>query len=157
MLSIDTSILLYAYSEASPLHRSALAFILESKDREDVVISEFVLLEFYQLLRNPAVLKAPLSPKEAVKVINCYRNHDRWRIIGFPADSKAFHNFLWDRAARPNVSRRTLFDCRIALALRAFNIDEFATRNTKDFQYLGFKRVWNPLEENRNPQRAKRR
>ncbi|MGJ3242195.1 MAG: TA system VapC family ribonuclease toxin [Opitutales bacterium] len=146
MLSIDTNLLLYAYSKDSPQHESALAFLLEVSDREDVALSEFVLMEFYQLLRNPAVLKEPLSPDKAVQVIHHYRRHDRWRILGFPPDSKAFHTTLWEYAARPETSRRALFDARIALALRAFTVDEFATANTKDFQDFGFKRVWNPLE-----------
>jgi toxin-antitoxin system PIN domain toxin len=147
MLSIDTNILLYAYCEASPFHASALDFIVESSGREDVALSEFVLLEFYQLLRNPAVLQDPLSPGEAVSVINHYRGHDRWRILGFPADSKTFHKALWQHAARPGISRRSLFDCRIALALRAFNVEEFATNNTQDFRDFGFRRVWNPLTD----------
>lgn len=144
-ISIDTNILLYAYSEASPFHESALAFIVEASDREDVALSEFVLLEFYQLLRNPSVLDQPLSPEAAVAVINRYRNHPHWRILGFPASSKTFHESLWKHAARPGISRRAVFDCRIALALRAFQVDEFATHNTRDFQGFGFRRVWNPL------------
>lgn len=146
MLSIDTNILLYAYSEDSPFHEAALAFVTETSQRDDVALSEFVLMEFYQLLRNPAVIKDPLSPGEAVKVIQHYRAHDSWRILGFPPDSKAFHKTLWDFAARPDISRRALFDCRIALALHAFQIDAFATQNIKDFEDFGFKRVWNPLE-----------
>lgn len=149
MLSIDTNILLYAYCEASPFHASALDYIVESSHREDVALSEFVLLEFYQLLRNPAVLRVPLSSGEAVAVINHYRRHDRWRILGFPADSKTFHEALWQHAARPGISRRSLFDCRIALALRAFHVEEFATNNPRDFRNFGFGRVWNPLAENR--------
>jgi toxin-antitoxin system PIN domain toxin len=145
MLSIDTNILLYAYNQDSPFHESAWSFILEASHREDVALSEFVLMEFYQLLRNPTVIKDALSPKEAVEVINRYRMHDRWRILGFPADSKTFHKAIWEHAARPNISRRFLFDCRIALTLRAFKVDEFATANTKDFQGFGFKKVWNPL------------
>ncbi len=146
MLSIDTNILLYAYSEASPFHQSALAFLRETSQRDDVALSEFVLMEFYQLLLNPAVLEDPLTPKEAVRVIQRYRAHDRWRILGFPADSKAFHSTLWEHAAQADISRRALFDARIALALRTFNVDEFATRNTRDFKDFGFKRVWDPLE-----------
>ena len=46
MLSIDTNILLYAYSEAAPEHDRALAFITSQSKNKDVALSEFVLTEF---------------------------------------------------------------------------------------------------------------
>lgn len=146
MLSIDTNLLLYTYCVESPEHDKALSFLEEWNDSEEVALCEFVLLELYQLLRNPAVLRNPLSPAGAVEVIQQYRGHPRWRVLGFPPDSKTFHQALWQHAGIPMISRRALFDCRIALTLRAFQVDEFATANTKDFQHFGFKTVWNPLK-----------
>jgi hypothetical protein len=35
---------------------------------------------------------------------------------------------------------------RLALVLQTFGVTEFATVNCKDFEGLGFSRVWNPLE-----------
>jgi len=32
-----------------------------------------------------------------------------------------------------------------ALALQAFGVTEFATANIKDFEGLGFAKVWNPI------------
>jgi predicted nucleic acid-binding protein len=61
MLSIDTNLLLYCYSEASPHHATARHFIESLSHREDVALSEFVLTEFYLLLRNPAVLTHPIK------------------------------------------------------------------------------------------------
>ncbi len=34
---------------------------------------------------------------------------------------------------------------RTALALQAFGVTEFATANIKDFEGLGFAKVWNPI------------
>ena len=51
----------------------ASAFIRELSMRDDVVISEFILLEMYLLLRNPAVLTKPLDAAHAVNVCACYR------------------------------------------------------------------------------------
>ncbi len=145
MLSIDTNILLYAYSASAPLHQQAKTFLLDLSQRDDIALSEFVLLEFYQLLRNPAVLERPLTPNEAADAIQSYRNHPRWRILGFPNDSKSFHQQLWQYASKTTISRRALFDCRIALSLRLFGVKEFATANVKDFQDFDFETVWNPL------------
>lgn len=147
MLSVDTNLLLHSFSKHSPSHARAHEFILEISPREDVALSEFVLAEFYLLLRNPAVLKRPLSAPEAVEVIQTYRRHPRWKVLGFPPDSRELHAELWQKAAQPRIARRRLYDARTALCLRAFGVKAFATVNVKDFQDFGFDRVWNPLAE----------
>ncbi len=146
MLSIDTNLLLYCYSEASPHHAEARQFIESVSQREDVAISEFMLAEFYLLLRNPAVLSQPLTAPEAVAVVQSYRQHPRWKIIGFPPTSRELHAELWQQAAEPGFARRRLYDTRAALSLLAYGITEFATANVKDFQNFGFGKVWNPIQ-----------
>jgi len=145
MLSIDTNLLLYSYSEASPHHAAARRFIEAASARDDVALSEFVLTELYLLLRNPSVLTDPLSAPEAVAVIQSYRQHPRWKIFGFPPASREVHADLWQHAATPGIARRRIYDTRTALCLRAFGVTEFATANVKDFDGFGFAKVWNPL------------
>ena len=144
MLSIDANILLYAYSEAAPEHGAAHAFISSMSAEESVALSEFVLTEFYLLLRNPAVLKKPLSAPDAVQVIQSYRQHPRWKILGFPPTSREVHADLWQQASKAGIARRRIYDTRTALCLLAFGVTEFATANVKDFEGFGFERVWNP-------------
>jgi hypothetical protein len=110
-----------------------------------VALSEFVLTEFYLLLRNPAVLAKPLTAPQAVAVIQNYRRHPRWKVLGFPPDSRALHTRLWEIAGQPGIARRRIYDTRTALTLRAFGITEFATANVKDFEVFGFAKVWNPV------------
>jgi len=145
MLSVDTNLLVYSYSEAAPEHEAARQFIESLSLREDVVLSEFVLTELYLLLRNPAVLANPLTAPEAVEVIQNYREHPRWKIFGFPPESRELHADLWQRVAAPGFARRRIYDTRTALSLRAFGVTEFATANVKDFEGFGFEKVWNPL------------
>lgn len=145
MLSLDANLLLYCYSEAAPQHAAAYKFITSLNDREDVALSEFVLTEFYLLLRNPAVLAKPLTAPQAVAVIQNYRRHPRWKVLGFPPDSRALHARLWEIAAQPGIARRRIYDTRTALTLRAFGVTEFATTNVKDFEGFGFAKVWNPM------------
>ena len=152
MLSIDTNLLLYSYSEASPHHRAARDFIQSVSRRSDVALSEFILTEFYLLLRNPAVLTQPLDASEAVAVIQSYRRHPLWKILGFPPTSRELHNELWKQAAQPAFARRRIYDSRTALSLRAFGVTDFATANEKDFQNFGFQKVWNPLALPGSPQ-----
>jgi toxin-antitoxin system PIN domain toxin len=147
MLSIDTNILLHALNEDSPNHRAALAWITSLQRVEDVAISEFILAELYSLLRNPAVLKRPLTAGEAAEVIQTYRTHPRWRLIGFPSESRSPHDTLWNKATARTFAFRRLYDTRTALTMIAQGVTEFATANVKDFEGVGFRRVWNPLLE----------
>jgi toxin-antitoxin system PIN domain toxin len=145
MLSIDSNILLYGFNEDSPRHEAAHSWLTSIALEEDVAISEFVLAEFYVLLRNPAVLKYPLPADEAVEVIQTYRIHPRWRLIGFPLDSRPLHNALWQNATAKSFAFRRIYDTRSALTMTAQGVTDFATVNVKDFAGLGFRKVWDPL------------
>jgi uncharacterized protein len=144
MISIDANLLLYSFCEAAPHHAKARAFVMSLARRDDVALSEFVLSEVYLHLRNPAVLEEPLSPAKAVAVIQSYRQHPRWRILGFPPRSREIHGTLWKAAAVSGFPRRRIYDLRTALCLQAFGVTEFATANVKDFKDTGFARVWDP-------------
>ena len=144
MISVDTNILLFSYCEASPYHADAKAFLASLATREDVALSEFVLSEFYLHLRNPVILAQPLDADEAVEVIQSYRQHPRWQVVGFPPRSRDLHSALWKQAATHHFARRRIYDVRTALCLQAFGIKDFATANVKDFEGLGFSKVWNP-------------
>ena len=110
-----------------------------------VAICELVLVELYVLLRNPAVLKNPLDPAEAVPIIQTFRQHPAWRLVDYPGDTSSVMNDVWHRAGQPNIGRRVVFDARLALTLRHHGVTEFATRNEIHFTGFGFARVWNPL------------
>jgi predicted nucleic acid-binding protein len=146
MISLDTNILLPAVETRNPDHNRASAFVESLHEREDVVISEFILLELYGLLRNPAVLSKPLSASVAVEVCTAFRKHPHWQVIGFPPDSRAFHDLLWPRLREKDFARRRAYDWRAALSLLRQGVTDFATVNVKDFEGLGFAKVWNPLK-----------
>jgi toxin-antitoxin system PIN domain toxin len=145
MLSIDTNILLHAFNEDSPRHAAAYRWITSMQHEEDVAISEFILAELYRLLRNPAVIERPLRADEAVEIIEAYRSHPRWRLIGFPTESRPLHETLWQRARMRDFAFRRLFDLRSALTMISQGVTEFATTNVKDFEGIGFRRVWDPV------------
>jgi len=145
MLSIDTNILLPAVDAGDKAHAAAAAFLQSLQGRDDVAVSEFILLELYGLLRNPVVLARPLSAAAAAQVCEAFRAHPRWQLVGFPPDSRAFHDQLWPQLREKGFARRRAYDLRTALSLRRNGVTEFATANVKDFQGSGFARVWNPL------------
>jgi toxin-antitoxin system PIN domain toxin len=147
MISIDTNILFYAYNSDSPPHQAAYKWLESIQNREDVAISEFILVEFYCLLRNPSVLKNPLSAEAAVGVIQEYRQHPKWRIVGFPLESRNIHTQLWKYADDPGFAFRKIYDSRTALTLLHHGVTEFATRNIKDFRDFDFQKVWDPTSK----------
>ena len=147
MISLDTNILLPAVESGNADHGRAAAFVDSLGERDDVAVSEFVLLELYNLLRNPAVLARPLSASAAVDVCEAFREHPRWQIIGFPTDSRVFHDALWPRLREKSFARRRAYDWRAALSMLRQGVTELATVNVKDFEGFGFARVWNPLRD----------
>ena len=146
MISIVANILLYAANEDCPEQCRAEDFLSGLVDRSDVAISEFILVELYLLVRNPAVLKRPLNPEEATGLIASYRRHPRWMILGWPGSSLRIHDALWKEAGNHDFPRRKIIDLRTAMVLIDQGVREFATANVKDFTDVGFDRVWNPLD-----------
>src|SRR4029077_12393228 len=115
MVSVDANILFYAVNTPSPFHHGAKAFMESLASRQDVAISELSLVEFYVLLRNPAVLTNPLKASDAVEVVKAYRHHPHWMLLGFDPDSVGLHEELWPLAAQEAFSRRRIYDARLAL------------------------------------------
>jgi toxin-antitoxin system PIN domain toxin len=145
VLALDTNLIFYAVNEESPFHSGASAFLGSLDEREDVVVSELVLVELYRLLRNPVVNLRPLGAEAAAEVVGAYRRHPRWRLIGLPFDSRPFHDSLWKLAAKASFAQSRIFDARLGLSLVGQGVTELATVNVKDFAGLGFAKVWNPL------------
>jgi len=145
VISVDANILLYAYVEHAPEHPKAHAFLIEHATNPRFVVSEFILCEFYLLLRNPAVLRNPLEAREACSVIESYRGHPFWRVVGFPPQGRRIHDHLWKTADQPQFARRRIYDLRTAFSLQAFGVTNFATGNVKHFDNLGFEKVWSPV------------
>jgi hypothetical protein len=90
-------------------------------------------------------MRKVLDAPSAAAVCAALRKHPRWRLLGFPADSAGVHRTLWEQAAKPGISRRRIYDARLALCLVTQGVREFATVNLKDFAGLGLRRVFNPL------------
>lgn len=145
IIGIDTNILLYALNPASTWHRRAVDFLEENFGSATVrvAITDYVLMELYVLLRNPAVMAQPMSAKAARDLVVSY-----WKIPNvMRLENAPIMDQVWAMAGSQEFPRRLIFDARLGLTLRHGGVTHFATANTKDFQGLGFKKVWNPLSE----------
>lgn len=146
MISFDTNLLLYSLNCGCAEYHGARAFFASLPTAPGAVaICELVLVELYVLLRNPAVLKYPLDPADAVSLVQTFRHHPTWALIDYQGETSGIMDELWRLAAQPHIGRRVVFDARLALTLRYHGVNEFATRNQAHFAGFGFTRVWNPL------------
>ena len=142
MRSIDTNVLLYALNRDCPEFQRASAVVAELGRSGDVVLCELVLVELYMLLRNPAVLAAPLGSTEAAEVCQRFRANPRWFLV----ESAPIMDEVWSRARQDGFAHRRIIDTRLALTLRHHGVTELTTRNVDDFRDLGFERLTNPFE-----------
>jgi toxin-antitoxin system PIN domain toxin len=143
LISIDTNLLLFAQNSDCPEHGKAYEFVLDAGGRSNVIICELVLVELYVLLRNPAVLARPLSAGTAAEICCSYRTNRNWRLVEYAPVMDG----VWELASQRNFARRKIFDYRLALTLQHHGTKELATANVKDFDGLGFDRIWNPLTD----------
>jgi toxin-antitoxin system PIN domain toxin len=143
MKSLDTNILFTGCHAGAEGHESARDLLVEWSLDDEVVICEFVLVEFYNLLRNSTVMAGrPLGSAKTVELVQAFRHHPKWRLV----DSAPVMEKVWQAARAERFPRRRIFDARIAFTLLHHGVKDFATVNVKDFRDFGFKRVWNPLE-----------
>lgn len=143
MISFDTNLAVYAANSSLPQHAAARRFFTRIATREDIVVAELMLVELYLKLRNPRIFPQPMEAATAVTWCNRFRNHRKWVLV----ESAPVMNEVWRLAAKPSFAFRRIVDVRLALTLRHHGVREFATSNVKDFDNLGFARVWDPLEE----------
>ena len=68
MISADTNILWAALDADHARHQRAVEFLENQTPNEAFALCELVLIEFYILLRNPALADPPLDPAAATAV-----------------------------------------------------------------------------------------
>ena len=142
MTSCDTNILAYAYNEDVPEHERARSFLAKHLKDSEFAISEFALVEFYSLLRNPRVFPRALSPSDAVDLIQELRHNVYWRRVGGEIDASTS---VWRVAATHGFPRRAIFDAWLAYSLAAEGVTRFATRNVVDFARFDAFEVFDPI------------
>lgn len=143
MVSFDTNLAVYGINTASECHESAFGFMASLARRKDVVVCELVLVELYLKLRNERIFPRPMSPSQATAVCQSYRQNRLWKIV----EAAPVMEHVWKSTGEEGFAFRRIIDLRLALTLLHSGVTHFATSNTKDFQNLGFEKVWNPLLE----------
>ena len=136
-----------ALDSESRRHKEARQYLESVAESADFALCELVLLELYGLLRNPVVCRQPYSAPEAAQVIQSFRGQRRWAVLDYPGPQAGLMKKIWEAAAQKTFPYKRVYDLRLALTLRHHGVNEFATRNVKDFEGFGFQRVWDPLKD----------
>lgn len=143
MTSCDTNILVYAYNVSAPEHLAAQRFLTSHLTNTDFALSELVLVEFYVLIRNPAIFPKALSAKDAAAVVGELRSNPYWTILKATID---ISDLVWAVSGTKDFPRRAIFDARIAYSLAAEGVTRFATRNATDFQHFNVFETFDPIK-----------
>jgi len=142
MIAADTNIFVYAANQNSTHFQASRAFLQSHQDNPDFVLCELVLVELYMCLRNPAIMRSPLSATRAVTYCEALRSNPNWQVVDAAPEIRSD---LWQLAKKDHFPYRRIIDARLGLSLVFHRVTEFATMNVKDFQDFGFSKVWNPL------------
>jgi predicted nucleic acid-binding protein len=144
MSSLDTNILIYAADQDASEHPAAHAIVAEMLAQpDDWILADQVLFEFYKALRNPRVFLDPLNAPEAA-------HHVRFLQSESGVTRCCYGLEHWDRVfshlQNPATPAGRTRDLVLGITLKAHGVGRFFTRNTKDFQSIGFAELLNPID-----------
>jgi predicted nucleic acid-binding protein len=101
-----------------------------------------VLVEIYMQLRNPAILREPLSGAAAADLCDLLRANPEWQLVDC---EPAVCERLWQWAKSTSSAFRRIIDAGLAFTLQHHGVTEIATANVRDFDEFGFERLRNPI------------
>jgi len=139
---IDTSILHAAVISDHENHKEAREAV-ESARKGDydgiVIINSF--MELFTSLTNSKRTDPPLSPEEALKVINAYYSFKNIEIV---TPNAADYFYALEISGRLGVRKSVIFDCLILVAALNAGATSALTLNVKDFDKLDLMKVEKP-------------
>jgi uncharacterized protein len=144
VIAIDTQILVYAHRSDAPWHdvaRQRIAELASSGARWAIPLH--CLVEFYALVTNPRLFKAPTTspPDQAIDQIDAWLEAPAASVLG---DDAASWPILRDLLGLGRISAGTAHDARIAAVCIQHGVSELWT-NDRDFLKFPALRVRNPL------------
>ncbi|MEI6322454.1 MAG: TA system VapC family ribonuclease toxin [bacterium] len=142
--SLDTNVLLYAAKEDCGEHQLCRALLERAVAQADLwIIADQVFLELYKALRNPKVLSVPLTAPDAASHIRTLR--EELGVMHCCYTPECWTSLVTNLEKADFPYQRT-HDAVLAATLIHHGVKTFYTRNTKDFQHVGFDQVINPVD-----------
>ena len=143
MKLVDANLLLYAVDEGSPHHRVVKPWLEEQlSSSETVAFAWAVLLAFVRLATNPRVFDSPLTPEEALDLVDSWLDQPVAAVV-HPTDRHS--SVLRDLILALGTAGNLTSDCHLA----ALSIEHGAELCSADGDFARFPRVrWlNPLAQ----------
>lgn len=125
----DSSVLIAAFVESHPKHKSALSLLLKAKRNEfELLVSSHSLLEIYSVLTS-----APFRPRITSKIAKqlIENNINNLARIIYLTDKEYYR--LIEKMSDLNISGGIVYDALIVECALKAKADEIITLNTKDF------------------------
>ncbi|MDP2303323.1 MAG: PIN domain-containing protein [Ignavibacteria bacterium] len=128
----DSSVLIAAFVESHPRHKSALSFLMKAKNKEfQLFVSSHTILEIYSVLTG-APFKPKITPIIAKQLIeNNVKNIAKTIYL---TDEDAFK--IVDKMFDSNFSGGIIYDAIVVECALKAKVDEILTLNSKDFLRL---------------------
>jgi len=134
MYYIDTNILIYANDIESPFHQSASEIFNNILSREEVIINEIVLTEFFSIITDSRKMAFPWSTdqvKHYIKILLDAVHELHFLNIEIITDAfKSIKQF--------DIKRYGIYDHLIAHSMKFYGVSRLVTLNRKDFEKYGF-------------------
>ena len=128
----DSSVLIAAFVESHPRHKSALSFLIKAKNKEfDFLVSAHTILEVYSVLTS-APFRPKISAVIAKKLIE--NNIKAFARIVYLSDKDYFN--IVDKMCYSGFKGGIVYDAIIVECALNSKVDEILTLNPKDFSCL---------------------
>ena len=128
----DSSVIIAAFVESHPKHKSALSFLMKAKNKEfDFFVSAHTILEVYSVLTS-APFKPKITPAIAKKLIE--NNIKSIARIIYLSD-KDYYKIV-EKMCDLNLTGGVVYDGIILECALKAKVDEILTLNPKDFSRL---------------------
>ncbi|MHB8339309.1 MAG: type II toxin-antitoxin system VapC family toxin [Ignavibacteriaceae bacterium] len=128
----DSSVLIAAFVESHPKHKSALSFLMKAKNKEfQLLVSSHTILEIYSVLTS-APFKPKITPMVAKQLIeNNIKNIAKTIYL---TDEDYFK--IVEKMSKSNFSGGIVYDAIVVECALNAKVDEILTLNSKDFLRL---------------------
>jgi predicted nucleic acid-binding protein len=125
-------VLIAAFVESYPKHKSALSFLTKAKNKEfELFVSSHTILEIYSVLTS-----APFKPKITPQIVNRLIENNVKEIAKtiYLTDEDYFK--IVENMSNSNFSGGLVYDAIIVECALKAKVDEILTLNSKDFLRL---------------------
>ncbi|MBU1262709.1 PIN domain-containing protein [bacterium] len=144
LIFIDTNILVYSVDKDSPYHQETRDLIDKIDNRQVLAcLSPQILGEFYSTITNPKKIKKPLTPDEAVEIVEGFLEADTVEKI-YPTETT--FTITLDLVRRYQIKALDFFDAYIVATMLDNRVRKLCTANDKDFKVFNEIEVINPLK-----------